>query len=316
MPAAALAARLAAAGEPSPSAALELLVEGGALVARGSALDREERVWGRTWRWGPVAAAFHRSLRDVSFEPVERTVPALARLARTDPPPAVLPREGRRRRALPEPRRGRGVLLHLLRRRSEREFSPRPLALADLADVLFAGFGVRALLRDPVQGTLPLKLAPSGGARNPIDGHLYALRVRGLEPGFYRYSGLRRDLEPAPPGPLPPPRLLLGGQPWADQAAAVIFLVAHLDRSSWKYRHPLSYRMITLEAGHIAQNLLVAACDLGMAAWPSGAISDSAAEAALSLQGPDTTVLYAVVLGSPAQRRSRASSARSSASSG
>jgi nitroreductase len=84
----------------------------------------------------------------------------------------------------------------------------------------------------------------------------------------------------------------------------------------WKYRHPLSYRMVTLEAGHIAQNLLVAASDLGLAAFPSGAVSDSAVEAALRLGGADIAVLYAVVVGRPAQRRSRASRARNSSSPG
>ncbi len=191
----------------------------------------------------------------------------------------------------------------------------------EVADVLFAGLGVRALLRDAVQGDLPLKLAPSGGARNAVDGYLLALRVKGIPAGAYLYSGLRRDLEPVLPAEpaLPSAASLLGGQPWADGAAAILFLVATFERAAWKYRHPLSYRMITLEAGHIAQNMLVTATGLGLASWPSGALSDTAVEQALALRTPGQAALYAVVLGRPVHalhppRRSR--SARSSSSGG
>jgi SagB-type dehydrogenase family enzyme len=217
----------------------------------------------------------------------------------------VLP--GRRPRAglLPEVRTRHGVLPHLLRRESRRAYGEAPIRARDVAEVLFAGLGVRALLRDPVQGVLPLKLSPSGGARNAIEGHLLALRVQGLPVGVYRYAGLERDLVPvrrAPPS-WPSPSDLLGGQPWADGPAAIVFLVATFERAAWKYRHPLSYRMITLEAGHIAQNLLLAASSLDLAAWPSGALSDSAIETTLGLQPPGQACLYAVVMGSPARRQ-------------
>ena len=96
----------------------------------------------------------------------------------------------------------------------------------------------------------------------------------------------------------------------------MVFLVASLGRAMWKYEHPLSLRMVLLEAGHVAQNLLVAASDLGLASWPSGAISDSRVEELLGIGGPDRAVLYAVVLGRPAKApRQRPSLARTSASS-
>jgi SagB-type dehydrogenase family enzyme len=309
--------RLRALGDPDPAATVLRLVRGGVLVAERSKLARQEALWRRTWRWGPLAAAFHRSLRDVRFRSEEVTQARLARRARVRPPPAVMHEAGSTSLGLPEPRVRRGVLAHLLRRESVREMSRAPVSRQEIADVLFAGLGVRGILRDPLQGDLPLKLAPSGGARNPIDGYLLALRIQGLPPGAYRYSGWRRDLEPVAPGPGPLPRDLLGGQEWADDASAVVFLVASFGRAMWKYDHPLSLRMVLLEAGHIAQNLLVAAGDAGLAAWPSGAISDSRAEAALGVSGPDRSVLYAVVLGRRRGEASphRARRSRSSASS-
>jgi len=305
-------------GVARPEPALAALVCAGILVPERSLLVRYEAAWLRRWRWGPLAAAFHRSLRDVRFRTLEDTQAILARRNRTRPAPPVLPPDDGPRTPLPPPRTRRGVLPHLLRRRSTWDLSGAPIGRRDLADVLFAGLGVRGLLHDPVQGTLPLKLAPSGGARNPIDGYVLALRVAGLAAGVYRYSGLRRDLERVAGPPAETARALLGGQPWAEGAAAVVFLVASFGRSMWKYEHPLSYRMVLLEAGHVAQNVLVAACDLGLACFPSGALSDSLCEAALDLRGIDRAVLYAVAIGREArpQRARRARSARNSTTSG
>ncbi len=307
-------------GDPDPATTLRRLVETAILVVPGSAVAREEASWRRTWRWGPVAAAFHRSLRDLRFLPIEESEVLLRARARRRPPPRVIPEPGPGRTPLPQPRIRRGVLAHLMKRESIRDMSGAPVDARAVADVLFAGLGVRALLRIPVQGDLPLKLAPSGGARNPIDGYLLARNVKGIPPGTYRYSGLRRELErvgPLPAGTLPD---LLGGQPWAAEASAVIFLVASLGRAMWKYEHPLSLRMVLFEAGHIAQNMLVAASDAGLAAWPSGAVSDTRVEEALRVGGPDRAVLYAVVLGHPRdsgpQGPRRARSAKSSASGG
>jgi SagB-type dehydrogenase family enzyme len=306
-------------GNRAPAATLAALVRAGVLVPLGTDLARREARWRSSWKWGPVAGAHHLGLRNVRFRSQEETEALLARRALRERPVAVLPRRRRGGIALPAPRVDRGVLPHLLARRTLREMSGEAIGAQEIADVLFAGLGVRGLVRDPVQGVLPLKLAPSGGARNPIDGYLCAIQVAGVAPGAYLYSGVRRDLDPIRPARLPPAPDLLGGQPWADGAAAVVFLVASFGRAMWKYRHPLSYRMVLLEAGHIAQNLLVAACDLGLAAWPSGAISDSLCEEVLGTSSPDRSVLYAVVLGRPApapQRPRRARSARNSATGG
>ena len=74
---AALTRRLDGLGDRNPAATLRALVDSGVLVPEGSAVARREREWLRAWKWGPLAAAFHRSLRDLRFRTEEQTAELL-----------------------------------------------------------------------------------------------------------------------------------------------------------------------------------------------------------------------------------------------
>ncbi|MFO0582254.1 MAG: nitroreductase family protein [Anaeromyxobacter sp.] len=298
----AVEARLRAAGDASPRATVLRLLAAGVLVERGSRRDREDAALADAWPWGPIAGAFWHLGRHTPWATVEGSLAEAAAKARRLPPPTLPSARGRSTIPLPAPRTRSGVLPHLLRRRSMRAFSHAALSRTALADVLFAGLGVRAVVRDPDLGEVALRLAPSGGARQPVEGLVSVRRVRGLAPGLYRYDGRARALAPERIGPQPAGSALLGGQTWVDGAAAIVFLEATWARTAWKYGHPAHLRAVLLEAGHVAQNLLVAACDLGLAAVPTCAFSAVLADAAAGV-GPDRGLVHAVVLGVPATAR-------------
>ncbi|MFT3913534.1 MAG: SagB/ThcOx family dehydrogenase [Anaeromyxobacteraceae bacterium] len=296
-------ARLRAAGDPSPRATVLRLLSAGVLVERSSRRDREDVALAGAWPWGPIAGGFWHLGRDAPWASVEGSLAWAAAKARRRPPPTLPSARPRAAVPLPAPRTRSGVLRHLLRRRSVRTFSDAPLSRAALADVLFAGLGVREVVHHPDLGDHPLRLAPSGGARQPVEGLVSVRRVRGLAPGLYRYDGLARALAPVRLGPQAAGGALLGGQAWVDGAAAIVFLEATWARTAWKYAHPAHLRAVLLEAGHVAQNLLVAACDLGLAAVPTCAFSAVLAEAAAGVEGPERGLVHAVVLGTPATAR-------------
>ena len=81
-----LARNLAALGDAAPGPTLKALFQNGILVAEGSAIARDERAWLCAWKSGPLAGAFHRSLRDVRFRTAEETAVLLARRASQRPP--------------------------------------------------------------------------------------------------------------------------------------------------------------------------------------------------------------------------------------
>jgi SagB-type dehydrogenase family enzyme len=185
-------------------------------------------------------------------------------------------------------------------RRTNRLMLDAPVALEDLADCFLFSLAITGFIEDPEVMDLPLKMTPSGGGRNPYEGYVCVRNVEGLTPGVYHYSALERTLGLVRAGPPPPFRSLLAGQEWTSSAAAVVFLVANFDRTMWKYHHPGGYRVTLIEAGHIAQNMILAATKLGLVANPTGAMAPDLVEATLGVGGITQTVVYAIVLGVPA----------------
>lgn len=197
--------------------------------------------------------------------------------------------------ALPDPAPAEADLWEALaRRRSVRAFSAEALSMPDLATLLWAGAGVSA-----VQMGYALRTAPSAGALYPVETYVVAHRVEGLEPGAYHYAVLERELERlrAADLRLPVARAALD-QGIAADAAAVFVWTAIWRRSTWKYGQR-AYRYVPLDAGHIAENVALAAVGLGLGACQIAAFYDDEANALLDLEGDEESVVYMTVVGRP-----------------
>jgi SagB-type dehydrogenase family enzyme len=188
---------------------------------------------------------------------------------------------------------GRGLIEVLAARRSERRYSGEALTPAQLATLCWAAQGVTKVV-----GQHHLRAAPSAGALYAVD--LYAA-LPGPEPqaGIYRYAPEKHKLVP-----------VLRGEAVAALAAAaldqkfmkrssVIFLMtAHPERSIWKYEDR-SWRYFYLDAGHIGENIMLAAESLGLASCGIGAFYDTAVNQLLVLDGVEEMPLYMVAVGKP-----------------
>ena len=176
----------------------------------------------------------------------------------------------------------------IAQRRSRQPDAPASLALPALATMLHAGYGVSAPARRSV---------PSGGALYPLEVYVAARRVNGLPCGLFHLDPERRVLEVLREGDIdaeisaatPLPELLAN-------VAAVVFVTAVFARTRVKYGLR-GYRFALLEAGHLVQNVLLAATAVGAHAFPLGGFYDSAVEELLGVNGVDESAVYGVVLG-------------------
>ena len=181
-------------------------------------------------------------------------------------------------------------------RRSARSFGRAALTQGHLAALLEAGYGVTGALQDEDGWEQPLRAAPSGGALYPLDVYVAVRRVDGITAGVYRFDPLELGLEDigvsaeAIPGTTAYPELV-------ERAAISIVLASTFWRSRFKYGQR-AYRFTLLEAGHVCQNVLLAATALDLAATPLGGFYDRRLDAALGLDGVNQSTVYLVCVGS------------------
>jgi SagB-type dehydrogenase family enzyme len=178
---------------------------------------------------------------------------------------------------LPEPCLDGDVSLEasIRERRSVREFSNRPLSLAEVGQLLWAAQGLTS--RDGGRA------APSAGALYPLELYLVAGNIESLPAGLYRYQprGHRlqhladRDLRDALA------RAALG-QAWVRRAPAVLVIAAIYERSERKYGQR-ARRYTRIETGHAAQNVYLQAVALGLGTVIVGAFDDAEVQQVLDL---------------------------------
>jgi SagB-type dehydrogenase family enzyme len=200
---------------------------------------------------------------------------------------------------LPPPRRPERSLWDAISgRRSHRAFGGGPLVADELSALLQAAYGITGSLESPSgAGNLPLRAVPSGGALYPLELYLAALDVEGLETGLYHFDPLRQCLEVLKTGLTREDVAALSTYPEIVVGCAALVLVAAVfGRTRFKYGLR-GYRFALLEAGHIGQNLLLAATALGLGAVPLGGFYDRRTDEFLGLDGVNESTLYTIATG-------------------
>ncbi|MBW3567191.1 MAG: SagB/ThcOx family dehydrogenase [Proteobacteria bacterium] len=289
---------------PDPAGAatiLRELIQRDLVLTEGSPQAERDQRYRSSWRWGAVAGFYHFGLRDSDFIDAESKLAQLRKYKEEGvSPPLLTSNEGLEKvYELDSVDLDDSFFATLYKRRSVREYSTKPISSDDLAACLYAGNGLKEILDAGEFGRLPLTMTPSGGGRNPFELYVWARNVTRIESGFYHYSAIDHSLGyVGDTGQRPAD--LLGNQAWTNDAAAVVFLCATFERSAWKYRQALAYRVVLMEAGAITQNLQLAAVHRGIAAAPTGALSESVIERQLGLADIEQAALLAVTLGNPA----------------
>jgi SagB-type dehydrogenase family enzyme len=190
--------------------------------------------------------------------------------------------------------------LHALTRsrRSSRDYRGLVLGRGDFDALLHTACGVTGAT--PWAGReVKLRAYPSSGALYAVEIYPVVFRVDGLEPAVYHYRAVEHVLEVVRPhldpsnivgAALPVEREMVAG------AAALFCLTGCFPRHERKYGQG-GYRMLVAEAGHISQNLILAATALGLSARPFGGVFDAVLNHDLGLDGAEEQFLLAVLVG-------------------
>lgn len=180
----------------------------------------------------------------------------------------------------------------IARRRTRYDAVAAAMPFDVLATMLRASYGItgRQAIAEGVEQTY--RAVPSAGALYPLEVYVVALNVDGLDAGIYHYDPLRDVLEVLRRGDvrtelahvMPMERL-------AAKAGCALAITGMLWRSRFKYGQR-AYRFTLFEAGHLAQNLLLASEALEVSAVPIGGFYDRRLAALLDVDGLNEVPLY------------------------
>jgi SagB-type dehydrogenase family enzyme len=289
----------------SVGAAIRSLVKAELLLRCGSAeAERDEHLDSSWSDWLP-AGGFHFLSKDAPYAKGSLSIEEKMQPAPLGPQPVKFKTLGKTARiALPAASAPPDAFFETLHaRRTHHQFSAAPVPLASLAQLLRATWGVQGYVNTDYFGPLPLKTSPSGGARHPVEVYMLALRVDGLRRGLYHYHARDHVLEVISSGATArQARAYCVGQGYAARAAALFIMTAVFARTMWKYRHARAYRVVLLDAGHLAQTFCLTATRLRLAPFTTAALKDSLLERDLGIDGISESVLYVCGVGTPAAR--------------
>ena len=180
----------------------------------------------------------------------------------------------------------------LQKRKSVRDFKSVAISKEHLSYLLWASTGISRR-----QQGYEFRTAPSAGALYPIETYLSVKNVTGIDTGIYHYSIKNHVLELIKKGDFSTDLAKAALDQLMCAEASVVFIwTAVFQRSKWKYGQR-AYRYIYLDAGHIAENLALAATSINLGSCQIGALYDDEVNSIIGVDGTDESVIYMSAVG-------------------
>jgi len=183
-------------------------------------------------------------------------------------------------------------------RRSLRHYSEASISRTELSYLLWLTQGVVTINE---KRAVTLRTVPSAGCRHPFETYLSVNRVEGLEPGLYRFVASTHQLVSLRKDKTFNEQLteVCRGQRQVATSAVTFIWAAVPYRTAWRYSER-SYRYLYLDAGHVCQNLHLAAESINCGVCAIGAYDDDGADALMGFNPPEMFVIYMATLGKKA----------------
>jgi SagB-type dehydrogenase family enzyme len=179
-------------------------------------------------------------------------------------------------------------------RESRRNYLDQPLSIEELSYLLWATQGVRS---QRMSGSV-LRTVPSAGCRHAFETYLAVFNVDGLNGGIYRYLPLEHQLlfefeEVDLSQKLSEAALRQG---FTGRSAVTFIWTAIPYRMEWRYGLA-SYKVMAIDAGHVAQNLYLACEAIGAGTCAIAAYFQELMDQLLRVDGKEEFVIYLAPVG-------------------
>jgi len=178
---------------------------------------------------------------------------------------------------------------------SHRHYSQASISLEELSYLLWLTQGIKSINE---KRAVPRRTVPSAGCRHPFETYLAVNRVKGLDPGLYRFVGSTHQLIQLQIDSDFTTRLTNVSlwQEHISQSAVTFIWAVVTYRTMWRYSER-GYRYLYIEAGHVCQNLYLAAESINCGVCAIDAYDDDGVDALLGFTPPEMFVIYMATLG-------------------
>ncbi|XMB66057.1 SagB/ThcOx family dehydrogenase [Mycoplasmatota bacterium zrk1] len=183
-------------------------------------------------------------------------------------------------------------------RRSVRHYSKNSLNLQELSYLLWCTQGVKEIINRTPTYKITLRTVPSAGARHPLETVLLINNVKELEPGLYRYIASKHKLIQLTDNSNISVNIANAclKQSFVAKSSVAFIWVADIYKTIWRYKER-SYRYALLDAGHVCQNLYLAAESIDSGVCAVAAYDDNEINRILGLDGENQFVVYIATIG-------------------
>ncbi len=182
----------------------------------------------------------------------------------------------------------------IVQRVSMRKYADKPVSLTELSYLLWCTQGVKSV--EPHLVTL--RTVPSAGARHAFETYLLVNNVEGLAPGLYKFLAVDHQLAKLEASEHISDIITDAclKQKFVKSSAVTFVWTAATYRMTYRYGER-GYRYLHLDAGHVCQNLYLAAEAVACGVCAIAAFDDDRLNQALCLDGEKQFAVYVAALG-------------------
>ncbi|WP_371375869.1 SagB/ThcOx family dehydrogenase [Sporomusa aerivorans] len=202
---------------------------------------------------------------------------------------------------LPDPREfcpaNISVTQAILQRVSVRKYAGKPLTKAELSYLLWCTQGVKSI--EPHLVTL--RTVPSAGARHAFETYILANQVEGLTSGLYQFLATDHQLAKIDTDDSISEVITEAclKQNFVKKSAVTFIWTAAVYRMTYRYGQR-GYRYLHIDAGHVCQNLYLAAEAIDSGVCAIAAFDDDKLNEALGIDGDNQFAIYVATVGKKA----------------